>query len=99
MTIIGFVAGYPIGFDTSAEYVGSLAYLTIFGSIIAFSTYLSLIGRIGPDKAAYVLIVLPVIALGLSALYESFEITWIVGLGVIAILGGNYVVLYKKRTP
>ena len=39
--------GQEFDFDWSIAYVGSLAYLMIFGSIIAFGAYLTLLGRIG----------------------------------------------------
>ena len=46
MLCIAVIMGKPIVFDFSADYVVSLVYLAVFGSIIAFSTYLTLIGKI-----------------------------------------------------
>ncbi|MCP4460590.1 MAG: EamA family transporter [Cytophagales bacterium] len=95
MGLIGFLSATPIAFVTTAEYIGSLLYLTIFGSIIAFGGYLTLIGKIGPDKAAYVLVAIPVIAIGLSVLFENFQLTYLAGIGMVFILFGNYIVLKK----
>jgi len=95
MAIIGGLSGTPISFDPTFEYVVSLLYLTVFGSIIAFGTYLTLVGKIGPDKAAYVLISIPVIAMALSATFEGFQLTYLVGVGIVFILIGNYIVLKK----
>lgn len=95
MATIGGISGTPLSFDLSLEYVGSLLYLTVFGSIIAFGTYLTLVGKIGPDKAAYVLISIPVIAMTLSAAFENFQLTYLVGVGMVFILIGNYIVLKK----
>lgn len=95
MCLIGLVTGTPIDFDISLGYVSSLVYLTVFGSIIAFGGYLTLIGKIGHDKGAYVLVVIPVIAIALSALFESYPITYLVGIGIAFILFGNYIVLKK----
>lgn len=96
---IGFIAllsGKPMVFDFSISYVGSLVYLAIFGSIIAFTSYLTLIGRIGADKAAYVLIVIPVIAIVFSMLFEEYSFnSWVI-FGIALILGGNLLVLTKK---
>ena len=69
MLIICLVAGKPFTFDFSFSYIGSLIYLTIFGSIIAFSSYLTLLGNIGPDKSAYVTLVIPIIALNKNGLF------------------------------
>ena len=96
--VIGVVAalsGAPLAFDFSASYIGSLLYLTLFGSIIAFGGYLTLIGKIGADKAAYVLIIIPVIAVILSVLYEGYLLQWPVIAGILLILVGNVIVLKK----
>lgn len=94
--LIALLSGTPIVFDFSISYVGSLIYLAVFGSIIAFTSYLTLIGRIGADKAAYVLIVIPVIAIVFSMLFEEYSFNAWVILGITLILGGNLLVLTKK---
>jgi drug/metabolite transporter (DMT)-like permease len=53
MALVVIVSGAPITIDLSAPYLLSLAYLALFGSVIAFGCYLSLVGRIGPGRAAY----------------------------------------------
>ena len=99
--VIGLIAiftGKPLAFDWNQGYVLSLFYLSIFGSILAFGGYLTLIGKIGADKAAYVLIVIPVIAVFLSIVFEDYTFTWQVILGMLLILGGNVMVLKTKKT-
>ncbi len=93
--LIAFITGPPASLDLSFEYLSSLLYLSIFGSIIAFSAYLTLIGKIGADKAAYVLVVIPVIAVALSAIFEDYLLGWHVMLGMVLILAGNVIVLKK----
>ena len=52
--LAGCVAtGQPFRFDTSTSYVGALLYLAIPGSVIGFTAYLTLVGRMGPARAAY----------------------------------------------
>lgn len=97
--LIAFSLGYPVVFDTSASYLLSLFYLTIFGSIIAFGCYLTLLGRIGPDRAAYPLVLIPVIALMISAVFESYEWNVFSVMGVGLILFGNYLVTFFKSQP
>ena len=96
MFLMAMVWGTPIKFDTSLPYLVSLLYLAVFGSIIAFGCYLTLIGRIGADKAAYAIVLIPVVALILSSLFEGFEITPYAFLGVVLIIGGNVLALRKK---
>lgn len=95
LALVAFLSGAQLTFLTSTEYVASLLYLSIFGSIIAFGAYLTLIGNIGADKAAYVLIVIPVIAITLSSIFEGLEISIWILLGMLLVLAGNYIVLKK----
>ncbi len=95
MALIAGITGSPPAYLLSFEYMGSLIYLSIFGSIIAFGGYLTLIGNIGADRAAYVNIAIPVIAVSLSAIFESYQLTTLVGLGMVLILVGIYIVLAK----
>lgn len=97
MMAIALIMGKPITFDTSVSYVSSLIYLSIFGSIIAFSTYLTLIGKIGADKGGYVIVVVPIIALTISTLFEGYEIKLPAILGMALILAGNVLALRKKK--
>lgn len=95
MMLIALLTGQPIAFTWNFTYVGSLVYLSIFGSIIAFNTYLTLIGRIGPSKAAYVLVAIPVVSIFISGLLEGFVIGLGTVIGMGLILGGNLIVLKK----
>ena len=95
MGIIGLLSGEPILFEQSFSYVFSLVYLAVFGSILAFGAYLTLIGTIGPDRAAYVLVTFPVIAITLSVLFEGFSVSPLLIIGVLMIIGGNLLVMKK----
>ncbi|MGD8350111.1 MAG: EamA family transporter, partial [Gammaproteobacteria bacterium] len=75
----------------------SLLYLAVFGSILAFGSYLTLVGRIGADRAAYAAVLFPVIALGLSTLFEGYHWTPHAVFGFALVLLGNYIVLTKTR--
>lgn len=96
MMVLALFRGAPLQFDTSPGYIVSLFYLAIFGSVIAFGSYLTLLGRIGLDRAAYVTVLFPVIALLLSTIFENLEWGIYQLLGVVLILAGNAVVLTKK---
>ena len=60
-------------FDTSYSYVFSLVYLAVVASVSGFGVYLKLVGNIGADKASYVNIFTPTIALLLSTLFEDYQ--------------------------
>ena len=95
---ISLISGKTFSFEMSIAYVGSLFYLSLFGTVIAFGCYLKLIGKIGADRAAYATMLFPIVALGISTVYEGYQ--WapnnIVGMAIVLI--GNWMVL-SKRVP
>jgi drug/metabolite transporter (DMT)-like permease len=97
LVVFALFSGVPFNYDASFSYSVSLIYLSIFGSILAFGSYLTLVGRIGADKAAYSAVLFPVIALGLSTLFEDYQWTLRAIFGFGLVLLGNYIVLTKSR--
>lgn len=96
MGLFATCLGQPMTFDFSWTYILSLGYLIVFGSIIGFGSYLKLIGTIGPEKAAYVFVVVPVLALLVSSVVENF--TWSSGTvaGLLFIIAGNCLILSRS---
>jgi drug/metabolite transporter (DMT)-like permease len=90
------LSGAKFSFDTSPRYIGSLAYLAVFGSVIAFSSYLTLVGRIGADRAAYTSILFPIVALLFSTAFEHYRLTSLAAIGIAFTLAGNGFVLLRK---
>jgi drug/metabolite transporter (DMT)-like permease len=91
------LSGAKFTFDGSVGYVGSLFYLALFGSVIAFGAYLTLVGRIGSDRAAYTSVLFPIVALLFSAAFEKYHLTLLSALGIACVLAGNGLVLLRKR--
>ena len=76
----------------------SLAYrFALAAVVLLIFCRLTLVGRIGTDKAAYAAVLFPVIALGLSTLVEDYQWTLRAVFGFGLVLLGNYVVLTKGR--
>jgi len=90
------VSDISFSFSTSYSYVISLIYLSLVASVIGFGVYLKLVGNIGADKASYVNIFTPTIALFLSTLFENYQWSWTGLVGVALIIIGNIIVLYAK---
>ncbi|MDJ0949656.1 MAG: DMT family transporter [Alphaproteobacteria bacterium] len=102
MTLWALATGRSFTFDPSVAYVGSLLFLAVFASAIAFWCYLTLIGRIGADRGAYATVVFPIVALGLSTAFEDFVWTGDALAGVGLVLLGNLLVLMRlgrRRKP
>lgn len=96
MAVIATVRGHPFIIDTSPSYLISLAWLILISSVMTFACYLSLIGRIGPGRAAYATVVFPVFALLISARYEGYEWTLaaLAGLGLVIL--GNLIMIRAR---
>ena len=93
MLLFAVASGNRFAFDFSLPYVASLLYLALFGSVFAFGSYLTLLGRIGADRAAYANVLFPIVALVLSARYEGFRWSNEAFLGFATVLVGNLLVL------
>jgi drug/metabolite transporter (DMT)-like permease len=95
---IHFGGGGVLVIDWSAGYLAPMLYLTVFGSVVAFGCYMLLIGRIGAEYAAYVTLLMPVIALLLSTMFEDFLWTANAAIGVVIVLIGNLFILTPAET-
>lgn len=81
----------------TVPYIGSLLFLTVFGTIIAFWAYLSLVGQIGADKAAYAMVLFPVVALSISTVFEGYVWTVPALFGVLLVVVGNVAIIGGRR--
>ena len=96
--LITQIKGAEFLFEYTFSYIASLAYLSVVGSIFAFIFYLKLLEKVGAGRAGYVGVVMPVLALLISTLFENLE--WqtdlIVGLPIL-IIGAVLVINQKIR--
>lgn len=78
--------GHAFTVEPTWKYLGGLAYLSLIGSVLAFASYLTLLGRIGADRAAYVTVLGPAVALTVSTFAEDYRwsIPAIVGLAAVS---------------
>jgi drug/metabolite transporter (DMT)-like permease len=97
--LITQIKGTELLFEYSFSYIASLAYLSIVGSIFAFIFYLRLLEKVGAGRAGYVGVVMPVLALLISTVFENLE--WqqdlIIGLPILMI--GAVLVINQKIKP
>ena len=94
--LITQIKGTELLFEYSFNYIASLAYLSIVGSIFAFIFYLRLLEKVGAGRAGYVGVVMPVLALLISTIFENLEwqIDLIIGLPILII--GAVLVIDQK---
>jgi len=97
MLVYGLAVGADFNIEWTVPFTVSLLYLTFFGTIVAFGAYLSLVGQIGADKAAYAMVLFPVVALLISTVFEGFEWSLLALLGVGLVIIGNLVVVGGRQ--
>ena len=88
--------GNSFSFEVSHQYIFSLIYLSIFGSVFGFSLYLTLIKKLGSNDAAYVAIIMPLVALVVSTFFEGLVWDLSLVLGAIMIVLGNIIILKRS---
>ncbi|MEX3952443.1 DMT family transporter [Paraburkholderia sp. EG287B] len=99
------VAGLPFRLEMDARYLGALAWLVVAGSVIGFTAYLTLVGRIGPERAAYCTVLFPIVALAVSTVYEGYRWSLLAVIGLLLVVSGNLVAfdltrrLFTRRVP
>ena len=93
VSLYALFAGEAFRFEWTISYVASLLYLSLFGSVLAFGAYITLMRRIGPDRAGYTAVAIPVVALLLSTLFENLQWQLPTIAGVVLVLAGNILML------
>lgn len=97
MGAIALVRGDDFTPQWTLSYMGALLYLALFGSVIAFGAYFTLVGRIGAGKAAYSTLLFPLMALTISTFYEGYVWHSNAVIGLALILVGNLVMFARPE--
>lgn len=84
--------------DPAPSYALSLGYLVLFGSVVGFWGFLTVVGRLGPERASYIPVLFPVVALGISTVLEGFAWSPEASAGLVLVLGGNALILGRSVT-
>jgi drug/metabolite transporter (DMT)-like permease len=96
VAVVAYATGQRFAFDVSWPYIASLIYLSLFGSVLAFGAYLTLMRRIGADRASYTAVAIPVVALLLSAAFEHLRWHLETFAGIALCLAGNGLMLRRR---
>lgn len=97
LALFCLATGRPFVFDMSVRYVGSLLYLSIIGSVIAFLVYYALARRRGYATASYVSALVPLVAMLMSSLFEAKTWGLLALSGVALALAGQWLLLRVRR--
>jgi drug/metabolite transporter (DMT)-like permease len=95
--IIAFAMSGPPVFDPRPGYWLGLLYLALLASVLTFSLYYPVVRKIGPAKAAYSSVIVPIIAMGFSTWLENYRWTPLAIVGALLALGGMAGALSRGR--
>ena len=96
--IITIVLGRKINFEISYSYITSLLFLSVIGSVLAFTLYLKLVEQIGTARAGYIGTILPIVALIISTYFENLVWDLNIILGLPLLIFGAILVVNQKNT-
>jgi drug/metabolite transporter (DMT)-like permease len=85
----------PVHLPQAPSWWLSLAYLSVFGTVLAFAGFLTLQQRLGPGKAATVGVMTPVVALAVSAVMEGYRPAALTFAGAALAVLGNVLMLHR----
>ena len=96
---VAFALAGPPSFDARPAYWLGLLYLAVPASVLTFSLYYPVVRKIGPAKAAYSSVIVPIIAMGFSTWLENYRWTSLTIAGALLAIGGMVGALGRGRTP
>ena len=88
----------PPAFDARPAYWLGVLYLALFASVLTFSLYYPVVRKIGPAKASYSSVIVPIIAMGFSTWLEDYRWTALTVTGALLALGGMAAALRRDRS-
>lgn len=96
ITMAWVTAGPPV-MEMRAGYIGGIFYLALIGSVMTFPLYFALVREIGAGKAAYSSVLVPVVAMILSTLFEGYTWTALPVAGALLAMAGLIVALRARK--
>jgi drug/metabolite transporter (DMT)-like permease len=99
LALYGLATGVEFTIDPTFTYVGSLLYLSVFGSVIAFGLYFTIARMIGYALASYISALTPPIAMLVSVLFEGARFGWPALAGLLLVLSGQALLIRAPKVP
>lgn len=99
LVLFGLATGVDFTIDPTPTYVGSLLYLSVFGSVIAFGLYFTIARMIGYAMASYVSALTPPVAMLVSVLFEGAHFGWSALAGLLLVLSGQALMIRAPKVP
>jgi drug/metabolite transporter (DMT)-like permease len=97
LALFGLATGVEWSIEPTARYIGSLLYLSVFGSVVAFVVYFSIARTRGYALASYISALTPPIAMLVSTVFEGARFGWIAFVGLALVLAGQVLLIRAPK--
>jgi drug/metabolite transporter (DMT)-like permease len=97
LALFGLATGVKFSIEPTPEYIGSLLYLSLFGSVIAFGLYFTIARTIGYAMASYISALTPPIAMLVSVMFEGARFGWTALAGLLLVLSGQALLIRAPK--
>jgi drug/metabolite transporter (DMT)-like permease len=91
LLIVSLLLGEPLSLPTRTETWAALAYVVVIGSVVVFLLHVFIAQHWTASRASYVMVVIPLVTLALSAWLDQEPITNGLIIGGVFVLGGVYI--------
>lgn len=99
-TVFAWITTGPPVIEMTPSYLGGVFYLGVIASAVTFPLYFNIIRAVGPGQAAWSSVLIPIIAMGFSTIFEGYR--WaplsIAG-GAVALIGLVIAVAKRPERP
>ena len=93
LIVYALILGHAFEISLESHYIVGLLWLSIISTVLTFTCYLTLLGRIGPGRIGYATIVFPIFALLISTIFENYTWTPLAFLGLSLVMLGNFIMI------
>lgn len=95
--LLALLLDKPFIIEPTFAYLGSLVFLAVVSTVMAFAAYLTLLSRIGAARAGYATVIFPIFALLISTGLEGYRWTLFAAIGLTLVAVGNVLVIRGRR--
>ena len=88
--------GPPV-IEMRGAYLGGILYLGLIGSVVTFPLYFGIIRELGPGKAAYTSVFVPVVAMALSTIFENYQWSSLAIAGAVLAMIGLLIAMRPRK--
>lgn len=96
LLVVAAFRGQALVGPVTLRAVTALAYLVVFGSLVAFTAYFYLLRHLDATRVASSTYINPVVAMVLGVVLLDEVITWYMGVGIVVVLAGVWLVMRRN---